>query len=440
MGGNFFNNILRRLKVRVVAGDDAVIRKRTGGLGQLPAAHLGTPAHRAKHADQLVGVISPQGLQRTGQRQAVVGVVDDEGPAGQSLHDFKPPLHRGVGQRLGGLGRAYAKGPAQRNGAQRIRRAELAGGEHPHGGGTAAMLAQKVDAQRGLTAELGQRGAVVVGGALDAVAGLVAAKAGAHEFAGVVIGIVDHFASLVVHKQTVLRVFVVLEIRVLAGADVVLGQIGEGHYLKGDAVHAVVAQGLAAHFQHHMVHVGVQHFAEQPVQLQAFRRRIGGGLVHARNVHAVRANVGTGQAGLGHDGGGQQGGRRFALGAGDADDVQLVGRIAVKVGTDDRQRGAGVCGDDLCGIGRQIQRVLAQKGAAAVFVGAGDVGVAVQPGTHQADEQRTGRRLAGIVGDGGDLRVRSPGVGDVLDQIVQFHRKHPLFTKAPHTPCRWRLR
>ena len=84
-----------------------------------------------------------------------------------------------------------------------------------------------------------------------------------------------------------LRVFVVLEIRVLAGADVVLGQIGEGHYLKGDAVHAVVAQGLAAHFQHHMVHVGVQHFAEQPVQLQAFRRRIGGGLVHACNVHAV---------------------------------------------------------------------------------------------------------------------------------------------------------
>ena len=442
VGGNLLNHMLRRFAVRVVAGDDAVIGIRSCRLGQLPAAHLGASADRAEHADQLVGLVHPQRFQRAGQRQPVVGVVDDERPPGQPFHDLKPALHGSVGQRLRSLGRAYAERPAQRNGAQCVGRAELAGGQHPHGGRAAAMLAQKVDAQCGLAAELRQRGAVVVGGALNAVAGLVAAKAGAHKGAGVVVGIVDHLAGLIVRKQTVLRVFVVLKIGVLAGADVVLGQIGERHHLKRDAIHAVVAQRLAAHFQHHMVYIGVQHLAEQPVQFQAFRGGVGGVLVYARNVYAVRANVGAGQACLGHDRSGQQSGGRFAFGAGDSDDVQLVSWVAVKIGTDDGQRGAGVGRYDLRGVGGQVKRVLAQKGAAAVFVGAGGVGVAVQPGTHQADEQRPGRRLAGIVGDGGDLRVRSPGVGNVLDQIVQFHKRHPLslLAKAPHTPCRWRLR
>ena len=151
--------------------------------------------------------------------------------------------------------------------------------------------------------------------------------------------------------------------------------------------------------------------------------------MHARNVHAVRANVGTGQAGLGHDGGGQQGGRRFALGAGDADDVQLVSRIAVKVGTDDRQRGAGVCGDDLRGIGRQIQRMLAQKGAAAVFVGAGGVGVAVQPGTHLAEEQRTEAPVWGMC-----WTKSFSFIGDIL--FSRCHKSTAPAAAAGHLRCK----
>ena len=59
-----------------------------------------------------------------------------------------------------------------------------------------------------------------------------------------------------------------------------------------------------------------------------------------------------------------------------------------------------------------------KKRAAAVCIGALGVGVAVQPRTHQTDEQRTGTGLAGVVGDRGDVGVRCTGVGNVVDKVV----------------------
>ena len=62
MGGNVVDDILRRLVVRVVAGDDAVIRIGTGCVGQFLAADLGAPAHRAEHTNQAVRIVGPQRL------------------------------------------------------------------------------------------------------------------------------------------------------------------------------------------------------------------------------------------------------------------------------------------------------------------------------------------------------------------------------------------
>ena len=81
--------------------------------------------------------------------------------------------------------------------------------------------------------------------------------------------------------------FVVLKIRVLAGADVILRQVRKGHDLKRNAVHAMVAQGLTADLQHTVMHTGVQHLPEQAVQFKAFGGGVGGGLVAAGNIHTV---------------------------------------------------------------------------------------------------------------------------------------------------------
>ena len=428
MARNVPDDILRRLVVGVVARDDAVICVGAGCIRQFLAAHLRAAADRAEHTNQSVRLVGAQRFERAGQRQTVVAVVHDEGAAGQALHHLKATLHRGVGQCGGGLRGCHTEGPTQGNGAQRVRGAERTGGHNPHRGGRAAVRTDKINAERGLTAVLGQIPAVVVSRALDAKADRLALEALAHKGAVGVIGVIDHRAGIVFGKQAALGALVVLKVRVLAGADVVLRQVGEGHYLKGNAVHAVMAQGLTADLQHTVVHTGVQHFAEQAVQLQAFGGGVGGGLVHTGNVHAVGADVGAGQAGLGHNGGGQQGGGGLALGAGNANQMQLIRGVAVEICTDDRQRGAGVLGDDLHGVGGQDQRALDQKGAAAVPVGALRIGVAVQPRADQTDEQRPRPRLAGIVGDSGDVRIGRAGVVNAADKVVQFHRKFPFVT------------
>ena len=81
---------------------------------------------------------------------------------------------------------------------------------------------------------------MIVGGILDAKADLFAFKALAHEITVGVIHVVNHRAGVVFCKQAALGALVVLKIGVLAGSDVILRQVREGHDLKRHAVHAVV--------------------------------------------------------------------------------------------------------------------------------------------------------------------------------------------------------
>ena len=216
-----------------------------------------------------------------------MAVVYDKGAAGQTLHDLKPALHRGVGQCGGSLRGRYAECPAQCDGAQRIGRAERAGGHDLNMGALPGMAADKINAQRGAAAILCQHHAAVVSLGLNAKADLLTTKAIAHEIAVRVICIVNHRAGVVLGKQAVLCAFVVLKIGVLAGADVILRQVRKGHDLKRNAVHAMVAQGLTADLQYTVMHTGVQHLPEQAVQLKAFGGGVGGGLVAAGNIHTV---------------------------------------------------------------------------------------------------------------------------------------------------------
>lgn len=181
----------------------------------------------------------------------------------------------------------YAECPAQCDGAQRIGRAERAGGHDLNMGALPGMAADKINAQRGAAAILCQHHAAVVSLGLNAKADLLTTKAIAHEIAVRVICIVNHRAGVVLGKQAALGALVILEIGVLAGADVILRQVRKGHDLKRNAVHAMVAQGLTADLQYTVMHTGVQHLPEQAVQLKAFGGGVGGGLVAAGNIHTV---------------------------------------------------------------------------------------------------------------------------------------------------------
>lgn len=79
---------------------------------------------------------------------------------------------------------------------------------------------------------------------------------------------------------------------------------------------------------------------------------------------------------------------------------------------------AGVVGDDLHSVCGQVDPMLHQKRTTAVLVGTFGVGMAIQPRTDKADEQRAGASLAGVVGDGGDVRFGGTRVGDMLDKVV----------------------
>ena len=156
-----------------------------------------------------------------------------------------------------------------------------------------------------------------------------------------------------------------------------------------------------------MAHPGVQHGPKQPVQLQAFRRGVGGGLVPAGKVGPVGADVPAGQPRPVENGRGEQRRGGFALGAGDADQVHLIRRVAVKGGPHLGQSTPAVRHQHLGGVRRKVQRALGQKRPAAGLIGGGGVVVAICPLAGQADEQRTRPGLAGVVDNGGDFRIES---------------------------------
>ena len=267
------------------------------------------------------------------------------------------------------------------------------------------MRAEEFDAQLGFAAGQVQPGGAVFGPGSQPVRNELPGKPGPHEFTGRVVGVVHHGPGVVFGKQAALGGFVVGQVRVLAGADVIRREVGEGNRLKGQPVHPVAAQGLAAHLQHAVAHPGVPHGPQQPVQLQAFRRGVGGGLVPAGKVGPVGADVSAGQARPVEDGRGEQRRGGFALCAGDADQVHLIRRMAVKGSAHQGQGAPAVRHQHLGGVRRKIQRALSQKRPAAGLIGGGGVVVAVRLLTGQADEQRARPGLAGVVDNGGDFGI-----------------------------------
>ena len=212
---------------------------------------------------------------------------------------------------------------------------------------------------------------------------------------------------------------------VLPGADVVGGEVEEDPGGEGEPRHPAVLHGLGGHLHHHVGAPLGYHIMEQLVEEQRVRGGVGAvgpllppyvcphGADHPRCVPGREQNVPH------HVGGGG-----LALGAGDADEGEALGGVAIKGGG---QVGQGVPGlfhhkeGDRTGQGHRghhsggppVHRLGDVLGAVGVFAGDGH-------------EEGAGGDGAGVAGEGGNVHILVTGVAEHGQQRGKFHGSTPL--------------
>ncbi len=415
-GGDLAADVLRALRAGVVGGDHGVVRPPGGGAGHVGAAQLGAVAPRAEHGEDPAGVVLRQGGQQGVEAGAVVGVVHDHlegggdgdalGPA-RHAHVGQPRPHRaviepqGAAEGHGGQGVQAVEPPGQGDVvAGRARRGEAEGQGAVGVGldGQGAHVRRRVEAEGGGGSALGELGGHGGPGGIVHVAYRPAALAEEGGFAGAVL----------------------LQVGVLAGADVVRGQVQEHSGVEGEAVQALELHGLGGCLQHHIGAPGVGHLPQGPVEGDG----LGGGVGAVGQLFPpdVRPQ-GADHAGL-VPGGGQDvpdhvGGGGLALCAGDGDEGQIVPGAAVELGGQQGQGGPGIVhggAGDALGQGRG-----AHHGGGAPIQGLGDVGAAVGAVAGQGGEQGAGGRLPGVAGELADLGILGAGPAQGGQQLGQLH-------------------
>ena len=114
----------------------------------------------------------------------------------------------------------------------------------------------------------------------------------------------------------------------------------------------------------------------------------------------------------------QRDGRRFAVRAGDADDLHFAAGVAVEVPRGKRKTETAVVRLDV----RHVSggRFLAQHGGAALFHRHGDIFMSVRFVPAHGDEKVTALHAAGIVADARDLRIAGGGCGENIYFLENF--------------------
>ena len=156
--------------------------------------------------------------------------------------------------------------------------------------------------------------------------------------APVVITIDDHFtSSLVGHglEQDALGVEVVFQGAMVI--QMVLGQIGEHGRLEGDAVHAVLMQGVGGDFHRHGAAAIRAHGGQMLLNFQGLRRGVSGRDQLAAQVVMNRAKQTAAHLGLIEQVMNQEANGGLAVGARDARDGQVFGRKSMEGGSGERQ-------------------------------------------------------------------------------------------------------
>ena len=375
-----------------------------GDLPQVPPAVQGLFPRTAEHGDHpAAGVLRLNGAEQGLEGHAVVGVVHDGHDVavriGVHLHAAGDP----------GLHQPHIDGPlrdvqplAHRDGGQGVLHVEQAGHGQPELPGKAAGTHPEQDVVAPL-AHLGGidvRLRVLLGEGDD----LAAARLGGGQHPAGVFAVQIDAPHLRLGEDPQLGGEVVLKVGVLDGGDVVQADVQEAGGGEAGAQGAVVLQRLAGHLHGEVGDAGRHRVGKVPLEIQGLRRGEVG-------LEALRAVVGV-------DGGDDAalrpallrqiliqdilqiiGGGGLALGAGDADDRQGPGGMAVVP--------VGQGGHHLAHVGHQDAgqihgRVggLAHIGHRAPLGGLGQIGL-LEVGA-LAQKESAGDHLLAVAGDQGD--------------------------------------
>ena len=295
-----------------------------------------------------------------GDAAAVVGVLADPGVRGGGGVALGPAGDADGGQSGADGVLADPQGAAEGDGGQRVLAVEGAG----EGDAVGAAVGQD---------EAGGQGAVGIrGGREGAHIGVLAEAEGGNGRAGRelsghsgparVVPVAHGEAALA--EQRGLAGAVLVEVGVLRLADVVRGEVeeqGGGELQPGDPAQL---HGLGGDLHDDMGAPGVCHAPQGAVEGDGFRRGVGGaGQERGPDIRTQGADHAGRMPGGGEDVPEHMGGGGLALGAGDGDERELSGRVAIESCGDGGQGGAGIvhgCGWD--GLGQRRAADTAMRG------------------------------------------------------------------------------
>ena len=201
--------------------------------------------------------------------------------------------------------------------------------------------------------------------------------------------------------------------------EMILRQIREEADGKMHARHTAQHQRVRGNLHHAVGAPGICHLTEECLQVAGFRCGVlGVEFLVADHVRDAADEPDLRAEGLFQDLLYEDGGRRFAVRAGDADDLHFAAGVAVEVPRGERETETAVVRLDV----RHVSggRFLAQHGGAALFHRHGDIFMSVRLIPAHGDEQITVLHAAGIVADARDLRIAGGDCGENVYFLENF--------------------
>jgi hypothetical protein len=205
--------------------------------------------------------------------------------------------------------------------------------------------------------------------------------------------------------QEQLRVAVAVHVAVIV--EVVLGQVRERGDREATAVDAPEVESVRRHLHHRGVDALRAHAAQRGLEVEALGRRVARALAHVAVAHLDGADQPDRAARRVQDRLGEIGGGGLAVGARDADEREIVARIAEEARGDRRERAPRV-GHDHRARAAEVERVgqlLDEERRRAQVERGAQVGVAVGVGAAQREERVARRDRARVVDEAADHRV-----------------------------------
>ena len=205
--------------------------------------------------------------------------------------------------------------------------------------------------------------------------------------------------------------------------EVVLRQVREDERAEADAVEPAERRAVRGRLDGRAAVAGVEHLAELALQVDRLGRRADGRPALAADAALDRPEQPGPPAGRGEDRVEQERGRRLAVRAGHAGDLELLRRPAEELVGGDGHRCARARDDELRHV--ELERPLDDQRHRAVRdrVGGELVPVRARPGNAEEEAPRPGG--AGVVGEVGDLDGSPPEHvrrRERRDQLVDLHR------------------